>query len=175
MSMQAPAFRSIPVWRRRCSFKLQKPHRRINRNRYCAGTEDAEEGDEKIDACRKHDADPVARRHVMPDQTLCEPLGPGCKFSVGEGAENRRLVLQYGQMQPIGMTCGMPLEHLDQGARFMGGRHCRKGRWRCCSERRVLKCRPSLLKRSEEIFDGLGLADRLCGKVHMKGTFDAQD
>ena len=104
-------------------FDLRKAHRRVDRNRYCASIENAEEDHEKFDAGRKHHANPVTWRDVARDQTLCDPPGPGCKFSVGEGAENRRLILQHGQMQPIGVSCGMPLKRLDQGARFVGSRY----------------------------------------------------
>jgi hypothetical protein len=64
-------------------------------------------------------------------------------------------------MQAIGMTCSVPLKHLNQGPRIMGGRDCRKGSCRSCNDRSLLEGRPSLFKRADEILDGLGLPDRL--------------
>ena len=39
----------------------------------------------------------------------------------------------------------------------------------------MLKRRPGLFERADKIIDGLGLPDRLCRKMHMKSSFDAQD
>ena len=108
-------------------FDLRESHRGIDRHWNSAGIKDAEKGNEIIDTGRQHQGDAIAGRHVTRNQAARNGARSGCEFGIGQGSKNRRLVLQHGQMQPIGMPRRMPLKNLDQGPRFARRRHRWKG------------------------------------------------
>ena len=71
---------------------LRQPHRRIDRNRNGAGIEDAEEGDEEIEAGRQHQRDAVARHDVARDETGRDAARRVGEIAVGQAIGLGRVV-----------------------------------------------------------------------------------
>ena len=143
---------------------LRQPRRRIDRHRHGAGVEDAEEGDEEVEAGRQHQRDAVARHDVALDQAGGD-AAPGLgELAVGQRPEGRRASSSNSvTCTPVGMVRHVPLQHLDQGAGFARRTRRRHGcvltgsatsagtrpgraRWRCRARRGDRA--PSRLRRS---------------------------
>jgi hypothetical protein len=95
------------------------------------------------------------------DQAASQVACFGGEFAVCQRAENGRLILQYGQMQTVGMAGRMPFQNLDQGLCFACSGHRRKSRSLLRLESNSFSRGTGLFQRQYKIMNGFGLADSL--------------
>ena len=136
---------------------------------------DAKKSSEIIDTGREHQGNAITGRNITRGQAARNGAGSGCEFSICQATKNRRLVLQHGQVQTVGMLRRMPLENLDQGPRFARSRHRWEGRTRRRFKSYPPPRRSSLFQRPHEITDGLRLANGLSREPHAECALDPQD
>ena len=77
-------------------------------------------------------------------------------------------------MRSVGMSRHMPIEHVDQGARFGRGRRRRQGRSRRFNANSLLR-RQGAVQRLRQVIDGFSLANGLRGQPHPERPLNTKD
>ena len=152
----------------------RQARRRIDRGRYAAGVEHAEEDGEKGGAGRQHDGNPFAWFQPAAAEAQSNGPRPLGQLSVGDGGL-AAVAFDQHDMHAIAVPLDMPVENLGQGHRGVGGRF-RRFRSGCAGrsiredKRRGLGAGESL----DEISQRFGFAQQALGQACGKRSFDPQ-
>jgi hypothetical protein len=100
-------------------FELREAHRRINRHRYAARHQDAEEAEKIVAAGGQHDGHGLSRYQSAPGEFAGHRRGAGNQPGIADIFGGVVFAVEMN-LQLIGVTLDMPVDHLQQRSRFSG-------------------------------------------------------